>query len=164
MFSSIRYSLGIPQVGFPTKLESKLWAWSLRKYSRNANKMSRNTALSMPSLSATKVYIDPISDFTFLSTAKSGKPWIKRNKPCCALHIEASFELQSKHLVLSSFVQTRMKQSIEETRVDWIAWSIKQHNLFVFDNYDRHFVSSSQGKVLGSCVSVKNVKQYYFKV
>ena len=55
--------------------------------------MSRNTALSMPSLPATKVYIDPISDFTFLSTAKSGKPWIKKNKPCCALHIEASFEL-----------------------------------------------------------------------
>ena len=50
--------------------------------------VSRNTALIMPSLSATKVYIDPISDFTFLSTAKSGKPWIKRNTPCCALHIK----------------------------------------------------------------------------
>ena len=74
MFSSIRYSLGIPHVGFPTKLESRLWAWSLRKH-RMPIKMSRSTALSIPS-SATKV-TDPISDFTFLSAAKSGKPSIK---------------------------------------------------------------------------------------
>ena len=81
-----------PSRRFPNKIRIETLSEKFEK-TQNANQVSRNTALSMPSLSATKVYIDPISDFTFLSTAKSGKPWIKKNKPCCALHIEASFEL-----------------------------------------------------------------------